>query len=145
MQINKRCRLQSNIRKAFEKRLAAMPNGLGVSNTAFENTSFKPVLGKPYQLSRLIVLPVENPTFGDGYNREVGFYQIVLSYPSNKGVGDITDMADKVKSYFKRGTTLNEGSDRIIVDRTPEVSSVYINDTRAEITIRVRYYSEQFE
>jgi hypothetical protein len=53
-------------------------------------------------------------------------------------------MAELVQDYFKRGTTLVEGSDKIIVDRTPQISPVYINDNRAEITIRIRYYSEQF-
>ena len=136
--------MQSNVRKAFEKKLVVMPQGLGQSKTAFENITFTPVLNQPHQLSRLVPLPVENPTFGDNYNREIGFYQVVLSYPKGKGVGDITTMADKVKDYFKRGTTLIEGSDKIIVDRTPEISPVYINDNRAEITIRIRYYSEQY-
>ena len=136
--------MQSNLRKAFEKYLVVMPQGLGLSKTAFENITFTPVLNQPHQLSRLVPLPVENPTFGDNYNREVGFYQVVLSYPKGNGVGNITAMADKVKDYFKRGTTLIEGSDKIIVDRTPEISQVYINDNRAEITIRIRYYSEQY-
>ena len=136
--------MQSNIRKAFEKYLVVMPQGLGLSKTAFENITFTPVLNQPHQLSRLVPLPVENPTFGDNYNREVGFYQVVLSYPKGNGVGNITAMADKVKDYFKRGTTLIEGSDKIIIDRTPEISQVYINDNRAEITIRIRYYSEQY-
>lgn len=136
--------MQSNVRKAFEKKLVLMPQGLGQSKTAFENITFTPVLNQPHQLSRLVPLPVENPTFGDNYNREIGFYQVVLSYPKGNGVGDIITMADKVKDYFKRGTTLIEGSDKIIVDRTPEISPVYINDNRAEITIRIRYYSEQY-
>ena len=136
--------MQSNLRKAFEKYLVVMPQGLGQTKTAFENITFTPVLNQPHQLSRLVPLPVENPTFGDNYNREIGFYQVVLSYPKGDGVGDITTMADKVKDYFKRGTTLIEGSDKIIVDRTPEISPVYINDNRAEITIRIRYYSEQY-
>lgn len=136
--------MQSNVRKAFEKMLVALPNGLGSANTAYENTSFTPVSAQPYQLSRLVPLSVENPTFGDNYHREVGFYQVVLSYPKGKGVGDLSTMADKVKDYFKRGTTLVEATDKIVVDRTPEISSVYINDTRAEITIRIRYYSDQF-
>lgn len=136
--------MQSNIRKAFEKMLVALPNGLGSANTAYENTSFTPVSTQPYQLSRLVPLPVENPTLGDNYHREVGFYQVVLSYPKGKGVGALSTMADKVKDYFKRGTTLVEATDKIVVDRTPEISSVYINDTRAEITIRIRYYSDQF-
>lgn len=136
--------MQSNIRKSFEKYLVVMPQGLGLSKTAFENTTFTPKADFPHQLSRLVPLPVENPTFGDNYNREVGFYQVVLSYPKGNGVGSITAMADKVKDYFKRGTTLIEGSDKIIIDRTPEISQVYINDNRAEITIRIRYYSEQY-
>ena len=136
--------MQSNVRKAFEQYLVVMPQGLGLSKTAFENTTFTPVLNQPYQLSRLVPLPVENPTFGDNYNREVGFYQVVLSYPRGNGVGSLATMADKVKDYFKRGTTLVEGSDKIIIDRTPEISPVYINDNRAEITIRIRYYSEQY-
>ena len=136
--------MQSNLRKAFEQSLINMPQGLGSSKTAFENVSFTPKATEPYQLTRLVPLPVENPTYGDSYHREVGFYQIVLSYPKGKGVGDISLMADKIKDYFKRGTTLVEGTDKVIVDRTPEVSPVYINDSRAEITIRIRYYSNQF-
>ena len=124
--------------------LVALPNGLGSANTAYENVSFTPVSTQPYQLSRLVPLSVENPTLGDNYHREVGFYQVVLSYPKGKGVGALSTMADKVKDYFKRGTTLVEATDKIVVDRTPEISSVYINDTRAEIIIRIRYYSDQF-
>ena len=137
--------MQSNIRKAFEKSLVTMPQGLGAANTAYENTTFTPKADFPHQLSRLVPLPVENPTFGDNYNREIGFYQVVLSYPKGKGVGTLATMADMVKDYFKRGTTLVEGSDKIIIDRTPQISPVYINDNRAEITIRIRYYSEQFD
>ena len=136
--------MQKNIRIACEQHLINMPDGLGVTNTAFENISFTPKTGTPYQLSRLVPLPVENPTLGDNYNREVGFYQVVLSYPKGEGVGRLTTMADKIKDYFKRGTTLVEGSDKVVIDRTPQISSVYINDTRAEITIRIRYYCEQF-
>lgn len=135
---------QKNIRRAFEKKLTTMPSGLGASNTAFENVSFTPPTGQPYQRSALAPLTPENPTLGDNYHREVGFYQVVLSYPKGEGVGNITAMAELVKDYFKRGTTLVEGSDKIIVDRTPQISPVYINDNRAEITIRIRYYSEQF-
>lgn len=136
--------MQSNIRKAFEKRLITMPEGLGSAKTAFENVPFTPIEGEPYQMSKLVPVEAENPTLGDDYHREVGFYQVVLSYPKGKGVGAITTMADKIKSYFKRGTTLTEGTDKVIVEATPSVSSVYITDTRAELVVRIRYYCEQF-
>ena len=136
---------QKNVRLAFEKKLIAMPSGLGASKTAFENVTFTPTVGTAYQRSALAPTTPENPTLGDGYFREVGFYQVVLSYPKGTGVGNITTMAELVQDYFKRGTTLVEGSDKIIIDRTPQISPVYINDNRAEITIRIRYYSEQFD
>ena len=136
--------MQSNIRKAFEKRLISMPNGLGVSKTAFENTPFNPVELEPYQMSRLVPVDAENPTFGDDYSREIGFWQVVLSYPKGQGVGAMTAMAEKIKAYFKRGTTLTEGTDRVIVERTPSISSIYITDTRAELVVRIKYYCEQF-
>lgn len=136
--------MQSNIRKAFEKRLIAMPNGLGTSKTAFENTPFTPIESDPYQMSRLVPVDAENPTFGDDYSREIGFWQVVLSYPKGQGVGAMTAMAEKIKSYFKRGTTLTEGTDRVIVERTPSISSIYITDTRAELVVRIKYYCEQF-
>ena len=135
---------QKNVRLAFEKKLIAMPSGLGASKTAFENVTFTPTVGTAYQRSALAPIAPENPTLGDGYFREVGFYQVVLSYPKGTGVGNITTMAELVQDYFKRGTTLVEGSDKIIIDRTPQISPVYINDNRAEITIRIRYYSEHF-
>lgn len=136
--------MQSNIRKAFEKRLITMPDGLGAAKTAFENVPFTPVELEPYQMSKLVPVEAENPTLGDDYYREVGFWQVVLSYPKGKGVGAMTALAEKIKTYFKRGTTLTEGADVIVVDRTPTISSVYITDTRAELVIRVRYYCEQF-
>ena len=135
---------QKNIRLAFEKKLIAMPSGLGASKTAFENVTFTPTVGTAYQRSVLAPTTPENPTLGDGYFREVGFYQVVLSYPKGTGVGNITTMAELVQDYFKRGTTLVEGSDKIIIDRSIKLSPVYINDNRADITIRIRYYSEQF-
>lgn len=137
--------MQSNIRKAFDKKLRDMPNGLGVENTALENVPFKPKANQAYQRTKLVPLPVENPTFGGDYHREVGFYQVTLSYPIGRGVGNMADMADKIQDYFKRSTLLIEGTDKITVDRTPDISSTYINETRVDQNIRIRYYSEQFQ
>ena len=92
--------MQSNVRKAFEKMLVALPNGLGSANTAYENVSFTPVSTQPYQLSRLVPLSVENPTLGDIFYIFVGFYQVVLSYPKGKGVGALSTMADMVIVFF---------------------------------------------
>ena len=98
--------LYSDAEFAIVREIAANAWDSHKAATAYENVSFTPTTGKPYQRSALAVLAPENPTLGDDYYREVGFYQVVLSYPKGEGVGNITSMAELVKDYFKRGTTL---------------------------------------
>lgn len=137
--------MQSNIRKAFDKALISIPDGLGKANTAFEGVQFTPKANIPYQVVRLLPLPVENPTFNDNYHREVGYYQVVLCYPKGKGVGEAAAMADKIKAYFKRGLTIQEDTDIVIVQDTPSINPFYINGDRLEVIVRIKYYCEQFE
>lgn len=135
---------QKNIRKGFDKALVNMPGGLGKPNTGFEGVTFDPVGSQPYQKVRLIPAQVVNPTLGDGYHREEGVYQIVLAYPAGRGIGEIADQAELIKSYFNRGKTIVEGDTEINVSRTPSISSAIINGSRIEIAIRIRYYSNEF-
>ena len=53
---------QKNVRLAFEKKLIAMPSGLGASKTAFENVTFKPKDGEAYQRSAIAPITPETPT-----------------------------------------------------------------------------------
>lgn len=133
----------SDVKKAFEKKLLSNVNGFSKSDTAFEGVNFKPLVDKPYQRVNLYPTQVENPTVGDNYHRLTGFFQVVLSYPNGQGTGDMYDMVDKVTAFFKRGTTLVENSTKVVVDRTPDISPPYANESRMELTIRIRYYSEQ--
>ena len=81
------------------------PNLVGKKLTVFlistTDLPVRPKVGEAYQRSALAPITPENPTLGDGYFREVGFYQVVLSYPKGEGVGNITTMAELVQDYFK--------------------------------------------
>lgn len=138
--------MQVNIKKAFERSLLAIPNGLPKSSTAFENVSFTPKADQTYQRCNVVPLPPENPTMGDGYHRLVGWFQVVVSTPFGKGTGDLDKYTSLIVDFYKRGTTLREGTDVIIVDKTPQVSPSYINkeDNRVEAIVRISYFSSQY-
>ena len=134
----------STIKKAFETSLISMVGGLGKNNTAFEGTGFEPKGDTPYQKVCLLPLNPENPTLGDDYYREIGVFQIMLMYPKDKGTGAIQEQAELIQKHFKRGTTLIKDDKVIIINRTPSISSVNLNNARLEVTVRISYYCEIF-
>lgn len=134
---------QQDIRRAFDKALVSISGGLGSSKTAFENVSFTPQQKQPYQRVKLTPVEVANPTFGDDYHREEGWYVVTLSYPADEGVGKAVAQAEIIKAFFKRGTTFYEGNSRVKVFRTPSIYGGVVVGGRYELAIRIRYYSEE--
>lgn len=132
------------VKSAFEKELRTVGGSLPSKQTAYENVKFEPDLKLPYQRVNLFPFAPENPTLGDDYHRLEGFFQIVLSYPVGIGNGDMYKMSDKLRKHFHRGKLLQEDGNNIIVERTPEISPPYNNNSRSEITVRIRYFCEQF-
>lgn len=129
------------IRLALEKRLNAMSPSL---DTAWENTSFKPTPGQAYQRVTLVPAAPENPTFGDTLRREIGYLQVMLRYPQNKGSKDAQARAEMIKAWFPRGLALTESGSKIVIDRTPTISPSITDGDRYCIPIWIRYYAEFF-
>jgi hypothetical protein len=130
-----------NIRRAFEQRLALMTPAL---STAYENVNFKPVTGVPYQRAILFPAQPENPTLGDAYYREVGFFQVSLYYPVNAGSVDCETRAEAVISHFKRATSMIEGGQAIQVTQTPTRTSATVQDGWYVVYVSIFYRSEIF-
>lgn len=126
---------------AFEKRLGTIANNI---STAYENVPFTPVTGTPYQRVRLLPATPENPTLGDGYYREVGFFEIVLFYPLNSGRNAAQTKAEQIKAYFPRGLTMTEAGINVVVPRTPTIATATQLNDRYVIPITVEYYAEIF-
>lgn len=130
-----------NISAAFESRLASMTPALP---TAFENTQFTPQTGVAYQRARLLPAKPENPTIGDAYFREVGFFEVMLFYPINAGRGAAQTRAAAVKSHFKRGTKMTANGQTVRVLTTPTVAAAMQEGDRYIVPITIEYYSEVF-
>jgi len=129
----------AKISAAFEKRLATMSPAL---STAYENVPFTPVTGTAFQRARLLPASPENPTLGDGYYREVGFFEIVLFYPLNGGRNLAQTRAEYIKSHFARGLAMSESGLVIKVMRTPSVASAVQLEDRYVVPVSIEYYAE---
>lgn len=129
------------ISAAFEKRLATIPTNI---STAHENIPFTPVTGTPFQRVRLLPATPENPTLGDAYYREVGFFEIVLFYPLNTGRNLAQTKAEQIKAYFPRGLNISEAGINVVVPRTPTIATATQLDDRYVIPITVEYFAEIF-
>lgn len=126
------------IRKGFLKKLEAMP---GVIDTAFENEEFDPTDEVPYQTVEMIAFPPSNPTYGGDFYRENGFLRIRIHYPTRVGEGAASQYAQTVRSWFKRGSSINEDGIDIVIQSTPLIGQGVVVDDRYTRTIDVEYFA----
>jgi hypothetical protein len=127
---------QVTIRKALEKRLAAMSPALV---TVYENTEYTPVAGTAYQRANLLPAEPDNSAMGGTYYLEQGLFQVTLCYPQKVGPNAAQARAELLKTQFKRGTTMEESGLTVIVMRTPTIMPAYIEGDRYCIPVSIQY------
>jgi hypothetical protein len=126
---------------ALLERLAAMTPALP---TEYENKTFDPVAGEPYQKEHLLMAAPDNAMFGS-YHRERGIYQVTLCYPLDSGAGEASEQADAVQAWFKRGTTLPlDGNNILTVHRTPAIGSGFKDKDRWCVPVSIPFFAEIF-
>ena len=108
------------VRKLLEQRVNSVSGALA-SATAFENVAFTPSEGTPWQRVNLLPAQPENPTMGDDFYRAVGVLQVSLFYPRNAGSAQAYAQGEVLRTAFKRGTMLSEGTLRVRVIGTPSL------------------------
>lgn len=134
----------AQVRAGLETRLVSVPGGIPAAQTAFENVSFIPTQGVNYQTVTLAPSPPENPTFGDGYYRENGIFRVRLYFQNSLGVNATQIAAEKIRDWFKRGTSVVSGGIITTVLRTPDISMGMLIDDRYSLTINIRYFASVF-
>lgn len=130
----------NNINLAFQKRVLLLPT----LATAYENQTYTPVTNTPYQQLNLVPAQPENPTLGDAYSREIGFYQVGLYYPIGNGANVARTRAELTAEQFKRGTSMTEGGQTILVTNTPTISPAQVIENRYVIFVTIFYRAEVF-
>lgn len=127
------------VRRALEKKLAALSPNISIS---YENASFTPVAGTPYQKAELLPNTPDNSIQGAVTYFERGIFQVTLCYPTGAGTAASGTQAQLTRAHFKRGTSMIESGINVIVTDTPKVSPAIIDGDRYCIPISIRYQAQ---
>ena len=130
---------QSLIRKALEKKLAALSPNIA---TAYENVSFTPVAGTPYQRITLMPNDPDNSQMGSASYIARGIFQVTLCYPTQTGPASAETQAQIVQAHFKRGTALAESGIFVVVTHTPKQHPAMIDLDRYCIPLSILYQAQ---
>lgn len=110
--------------------------------TAFQNASYQVVSGVPYQLVHIVTFKPDEPTQGAGYYREHGVFQVTLVYPVGVGVGAITARAELIRSFFKKGTTLENSGIKTVIPDTPEFGYLQGSSDNVSLPVKIGYRAD---
>lgn len=125
------------VKQAFEQKINTITPTIA---TAYENTTFTPANGVPYQ--ELYLLPSYNDdTFQD--SRLVnGIFQITLKYPTLKGNKDILERVKLYLDSFKSGDTITNGGIVVNVLGHPTVKNMGVIGDRVVSIISVNFWAD---
>ena len=125
-----------NARLAFEEAINAINPTIA---TAYENVSFTPSSGVPYQ--ELYDIPASNNhLFIDNADFEgLGIFQITLKYPSGNGMKTVSNRAELYVSSFPCGRKLTKNGDTITVLQTPKVNNLGVDGDRVVVAVSINY------
>lgn len=127
-----------NTRLAFEEAINTISPTIA---TAYENVSFTPSSGVPYQ--ELYDIPASNDhLFMDNSEFEgLGIFQITLKYPSGQGMKTVSNRAELYVSSFPVGTKLTKNGEVITVLQTPKVNNLGVDGDRVIVAVSINYKS----
>lgn len=98
---------------------------------AYENVAFTPPTSGMYITCQFQIQRPTDPVFGAGYHRENIEFQVFVVDDINSASGTTAGFtkALQIRSNFKKGTTFTEGTTRIHILETPQVSgSMQLNN-----------------
>ena len=115
-------------------------NGMSALATAWENVPYTPITGTAYQQVNILFAEPDNVEYGRTY-RELGYMQVKLMYPLEKGSSAAMTRAELIRSTFYRGASFTNSGVTVIIDKTPEISAGSIEIDRYAIPVKIRFFS----
>ncbi len=128
------------IQAALEQRLATLSPALA---TAYENATFTPVTGTPYQrITMLVNRPVDHAVTMD-VTEERGIFQVSLFYPQGAGRGAAQARAELIKALFKPPLTLTNGAVKVEINKTVHIGGGMPDGDRWMVPVSIYWQSFQ--
>lgn len=132
----------ASVKIALETALKA---GIGSMQVGWENAEFEPPTdGSAFVMANMLPANPENPTMGDAFHREIGLFQVTLSYPLGSGAGKTFAKAEVVRALFPRGTTFTAGGVTTTIARTPAIGPGMKQGDRYVLPVRIPYFANVF-
>lgn len=128
---------QPTIRAALETALASIKPDI---DTAWQNVSYSPVTGRPYQAAFLLPAEPNNHSMGDGARQERGIFQINLMYPPGQGTTAAGARAELIAGLFRRGASFSRNGITVQIERTPEIADGREDGDRWMVPVKIRYF-----
>ena len=128
---------QPTIRAALESALASLAPAI---DTAWQNVSYTPVTGRPYQAAYLLPAEPDNRSLGDGSRQERGIFQVSLMYPPGQGTAAAGARAEMIKALFRRGASFTKGDVTVQIERTPEIADGREDGDRWIVPVKIRWF-----
>lgn len=123
------------IRAALETALAAMSPALA---TAWENTTYTPTAGTPYQRASMTFAEPINTEYGKSY-QQGGMFVVSLCWPQGAGVTDIAARIELLRATFARGATFTADGLTTQVARTPLILAASLEGDRYVVPVQVPF------
>lgn len=126
-----------DIRKALETRLAAIAAPLA---TQWENKTFVPVAGTPYQNVNLLLAEPLNLEMGGMYQQS-GYMQVTLRYSIGDGPALAEVRAQAIRDWFYKGLQVAANGITVTINKTPSIVNPFNDGDRYCIPVKVRFFA----
>lgn len=123
------------IRQALEKAVLAVTPAI---DTAFENTTFSPRAGEPYQQLHFLPAKPEAAVIDDSISEVSGVFQITLRYPAGEGVKDVLERAKLYEKAFKVGVKLEN---EVFITAPTSVNILGVDGDRYGVAVSIYFKS----
>lgn len=126
------------IRRALEAAVAGMTPALAPK---YENHTYTPVSGTPYQRLTLLPQRPQNDEIAGNYTQR-GDLQVDLFYPAdNTGPAAAEARAEAIRAAFYRGRALTSGGVTVTVWNTPEIGTAYEDADRFVVPVFIPFFA----
>lgn len=133
--------MTDKIRAALEKHLNSLTP---LISTAWENVSFAPVDGTPYQRVNMLYANPDNRILGCERRFEPGILQITLCYPLNDGPKNPEARANLLIGHFKRGTVVSHDGQDVMIINTPAKRILGNDGAVFKVVVSINYRADVF-
>lgn len=127
-----------NIKTAIETAIGTLSPSL---DTVWENTTYIPITGIPYQQVWFLDFLVHQCEINISSYQVTSYFQIDLMYPLLSGTGAVLLRAEKIKSLFKQGSSFISNGQTVNIMQTPIIGGGKVENDRWKVIVKVYYSS----